>query len=162
MRRRMMVIVIGSALGLIAANESAQAGLLARYECNVIGPSIPEPIGDRSGHNLAVTQFSCLAVEGEMKGAVYTATNVAEWDGPKAVYQFAGGVHRIAGGFAVTQMTEGGATVIMKDGQPVGSEGAGKAVIKYAAGTLAAYAGKPVAFTNKSAGLGHFILEFTD
>ncbi|CAL75805.1 conserved hypothetical protein [Bradyrhizobium sp. ORS 278] len=145
--------------GLVSA---AHAEVLAHYECSVIGPSSPEPIGDRPGHALNTVQFSCFAVEGVMKDAIYTAVNVSEWDGLKVAYQFAGGVHRIAGGFAVTQMSEGSAVVLVKDGQPAGTAGSGKAVIKYAVGTLAQLNGKTVSFTTKSTSLGRFNLDFTD
>ncbi|GLH80521.1 hypothetical protein SSBR45G_54300 [Bradyrhizobium sp. SSBR45G] len=162
MTSRSSAILLCSAIGLCCIGSAARAEVLAHYECSIIGPAVPEPIGDRPGHTLATVQFSCFAVDGAIKGAVYTAVNVAEWDGTKGTYQFAGGVHRIAGGFAVTQLSEGHATVVIRDGQPVGTEGTGKAVIKYAAGTLAQLDGKALAFVTKTTGLGRFNLDFTD
>ena len=162
MTRHNSAVLLCSAIILSAPGSAARAEVLAHYECSVIGPAIPEPIGDRPGHALATVQFSCFAADGAMKGAVYTAVNVTEWDGPRGTFQFAGGVHRITGGFAVTQMSEGSAAVIIRDGQPAGSESHGKAMIKYATGTLARFDGKAVGFVTKPAGLGRFTLDFTD
>jgi len=67
---------------------------------------------------------------------------------------------RAAGGLAVTLLTEGVGSVIMKDGKPVGNEGSGRGVIKFASGTLAALSGKADTWQAKSAGFGRFTLEF--
>lgn len=61
--------------------------------------------------------YVCVGVEGLLKGAVYYASNVVEWDGPKATMVMGGGVHRIPGGRLVTQLTEGSAKAVMKDGK---------------------------------------------
>ena len=50
----------------------------------------------------------------------------------------------------------------MKDGKPAGTESSGKAVFKFASGTLAAISGKTVKFTSKPTGVGRFELEFAD
>ena len=60
--------------------------VIVRYECSIMGSSTPEPIGDRSEHNLINYQPSCLGVDGPMKGAVYTAGQVSEWDDSKGTY----------------------------------------------------------------------------
>jgi hypothetical protein len=119
-------------------------------------------MGDRSGHGLLSYQFSCVGVDGLLKGAVYSAIHVSEWDNAQGTFLLAGGVHRAAGGFAVTQMLEGTGSVIMKDGKAIGSTGSGKAVFKLGLGTLAALSGKTVKFTSKSIGLNRFDLEFAD
>jgi hypothetical protein len=162
MWNRILGVTFASAIGFVGASESAFADLIGRYECNVVGVQAPEPVGDRTGHNLVSTQFSCFGVDGLLKNAVYSATNVTEWDGPKATQLQAGGTHRTAGGLAVTQILEGTASTILKDGKPVGGEGSGTAAVKFASGTLAAMTGKTVKFTTKSTGAGRFILEFTD
>jgi hypothetical protein len=43
-----------------------------------------------------------------------------------------------------------------------GTESSGKAVFKFASGTLATISGKTVKFTSKPTGLGRFDLEFVD
>jgi hypothetical protein len=162
MSKRLIVTLMFSALSLVGATGMARSDTIGRYECNVVGTATPEPIGDRSGHSLVNTQFSCFGVDGLLKGAVYSAINIAEWDGPQATFLLAGGVHRSAGGFAVTQMLEGSASILMKDGKPVGSTSSGKAIFKSASGTLAAISGKTVKFSSKPTGLNRFELEFAE
>ena len=49
----------------------------------------------------------------------------------------------------------------MKDGKPAGNEASGKALIKFASGTLAELSGKAVRWEAKPAGFNRFSLEFT-
>jgi hypothetical protein len=107
-------------------------------------------------------QYSCFAVDGTLKGAVNTAVSISEWDGPKGTYLASAGIHRIAGGLAVFQLTEGTGSVVMKDGKAVGTEASGKSIIKFASGTLTALAGKTVNFASKPLGSGRFEILFTD
>jgi hypothetical protein len=151
-----------SAASLIAVATPARAETIARYECSVYGATAQEPIADRAGHMLVSFQYSCFAVDGMMKGAVSTAISISEWDGPKGTYLAAAGVHRIAGGLAVIELVEGTGSIIMRDGKPVGPDGAGKSVVKHASGTLASLAGKTVNFASKPLGSGRFEILFTD
>ena len=162
MRKHVIGTILASAIGCIAASGSAFADPIGRYECSVYGIQAPEPIGDRSGHSLVTTQFSCFGVDGLLKNAVYSAVNVSEWDGPKASQLQAGGTHRVAGGLAVTQILDGTQSMIIKDGKPIGSEGTGTAAVRFASGTLAAMSGKTLKFTTKSTGPSRFILEFAE
>ncbi|MCL2641778.1 MAG: hypothetical protein FWD53_13090 [Phycisphaerales bacterium] len=160
MDKRYIVTVVCSALGLINANEFAQAETVGRYECSVVGPVSQEPIGDKDGHRLISIQYSCFGVEGLVKGALYSGTATNEWDGPQATYLFGGGITRAAGGLAVAQVTEGASgPVVMEEGKPVGNEFSGKGVFKFASGTLAALSGKAVRWETKPAGFGRFTLE---
>jgi hypothetical protein len=138
MSKRFIITFVCSALSLIGATAIAHSDTIGRYECNIVGTGNPEPIGNRSGRGLMSCQFSCFGVDGLLKGAVYSAIHVSEWDGPRGTFLLAGGVHRSVGGFAVTQMLEGTGSVITRDGRPVSSTGSGKALFKFASGTLAA------------------------
>jgi hypothetical protein len=162
MSKRFIATFVCSALSLIGASGFALAETIGRYECNVVGTTSPEPIGDRSGHGLVSYQFSCLGMDGLLKEAVYSAIHVSEWDGPQGTFLLAGGIHRSAGGFAVTQMLEGTGSVVVKDGKRISSTSSGKAIFKFGSGTLAALSGKTVKFTSKSTGLNRFELEFAD
>lgn len=162
MKNRFTTTLMCSALVSMVATGLACADPIGRYECNVVGIGSPEPLGDRPGHGLMSYQFSCYGVDGMLKGAVYSAVHVSEWDGPQGTFLLAGGVHRIADGFAVTQMAEGSASVIMKDGKPNGVTGSGKAIFKLGSGSLAALSGKTVKFTSRSMGANRFELEFAD
>jgi len=162
MCRRVIVIFVYSALSLIGASGFAVADTIGRYECNYVGTVSQEPIGDRDGHNLVSIQYSCFGVDGLLKGAVYTGNTVSEWDGPKGMYLLSSGTVRSPGALAVTQLLEGTASVVMKDGQPVGAEASGKAIFKFASGTLAALAGRNFNFVSKPIGFGRFDVELSD
>ena len=162
MTKRLAALLGCSALSLIGATAAAHADSIGRYECSVVGSANPDPIGDRAGHGLVNYQFSCVGVEGLLKGAVYSATHISEWDGPQGTFLMAGGVHRVAGGLAVTQMAEGSGSLVMKDGKPVGTTSSGKAIFKLASGPLASLSGKTVKFATKSIGFNRFDLEFAE
>ena len=162
MKVHFITTVVCSSLVLMSVFGVARADTIGRYECNVVGNGSAEPLGDRDGHSLTSIQFSGVGIDGLLKGAVYSAINVSEWDGAKGAFLLAGGTHRSAGGFAVTQMLEGAGSVVMKDGKPAGTESSGKAIFKFASGTLAAISGKTVKFTSKPTGVGRFELEFAE
>lgn len=157
-RTRSIAVMLSAGLGLICSMELARADPIGRYECNVVGNGNPEPIGDRAKHALVSMQYICRGVDGLLKGAVYTALSVAEWDGPNGTFLLAGGTHRMAGGVAVTQLTEGKVAVVMKDDKPVGMTSTGTAQVKFAAGSLAALAGKPFRFATRQTGFNQFEL----
>ena len=160
--KRLAVALACSLLSLCGAGGFAIADTIGRYECNVVGTAAPEPIGDRPGHGLTSYQYSCVGVEGFLKGAVLSATNISEWEGPQGKFLLGGGVHRTAGGFAVSRMQEGTNSITIQDGKPVGSTGSGTAIFNLGSGTLSSLSGKTVKFTSKSIGPQRFILEFQD
>jgi hypothetical protein len=162
MSKRFIATFLCSALSLIGASGFALAETIGRYECNYVGAMSQEAIGDREGHSLVSYQFSCFGVDGILKGAVYTASTASELDGTRRTYLFTAGIHRAPGGLAVTQLTEGTGSVIMKDGKPASSENTGKGLFKFASGTLAALSGKAFKFTAKLTGFNRFSLELTD
>ena len=161
MNKRFVVTVVCSTLGLIGATGFALAETVGRLECSVVGAVSQDPIGDKDGHGLATVQYSCLGMEGLLKGAVYSGSSTSEWDGSQGTYLSGGGIIRVAGGLAVTQLTEGTGSVVMKDGKPAGREASGKGLIKFASGTLAALSGKADRWEAKPAGFGRFTLEIT-
>jgi hypothetical protein len=143
MNKRFIVAVVYSSLSLISASGVAMAETIGRFECSVVGPVSQEAIGDRDGHRIITVQYSCLGVDGLMKGALYSGLSTSEWDGSQGKYYTGGGTVRAVGGLAVTLLTEGVGSAIMKDGKPAGSEASGKGVFKFASGTLAALSGRP-------------------
>ncbi|MEY9434434.1 nucleotide-binding universal stress UspA family protein [Bradyrhizobium elkanii] len=84
-------------------------------DCSVIGTTAQEPLGDRAGHVLASFLYSCFGVDGLLKGAVVTAINASEWDGPKGMQLAAVGIHRAPGGEAVDELLEGTGAVVMRE-----------------------------------------------
>jgi hypothetical protein len=161
MSKRFIVAVVYSSLGFISASGAAMAETVGRFECSVVGPVSQEPIGDKDGHRIVTVQYSCLGVEGLLKGAMYSGFSTSEWDGPQGKYYTGGGTVRAAGGLAVTLLTEGVGSAVMKDGKPAGNEASGKGVFKFASGTLAALSGKADRWEAKPAGFGRFTLEVT-
>ena len=147
---------------LCGGSETALADTIGRYECNVVGSNAPEPLGDRTGHGLVSYQFSCVGVDGLLKGAVYSAVHISEWDGTEGKFLMAGGVHRMTGGTAVTHMQEGTGSIIIQDGKPVGTSSSGTAIFNLGSGSLSSLSGKPVKFKSKSLGYARFMLEFED
>ena len=160
MNRCTLPALVGSTLVMMAF-QPARADMLARYECSIAGFVTQEPIGDRPDHNLVAQDYVCVGVEGALKGAVYSASNVVEWDGPKATMVLGGGVHRIPGGRLVTQLAEGAAQAVIKDGRVVGVESSGKGRIKFASGQFAALNGKTVHFVTTPINPIRFNLEFS-
>jgi hypothetical protein len=160
MDKRIILTVVCSALGLVTANEFALGETIGRLECSIVGTPIQEPIGDRDGHRLISAQYSCVGVDGLLKGALYTSATTSEWDGSQGTYFAGGGIFRMPGGLAVTQMNEGIGSAIMKDGKFAGNEVSGKAQIKFASGALANLSGKAIKFEAKPAGFSRFSLEF--
>jgi hypothetical protein len=162
MSKRFIAAFVCSALGLTSSGGFALAETIGRYNCSIVGAASQEPIDERKGHFLASVQYSCFGVEGLLKGDVHTASSASEWDGTQGTFLIGGGIHRAPGGLAVSQITEGTGSIVIKDGKPVGTDSSGKAVFKFASGTLAALSGKVFKFTSKPTGLGRFDLEFTD
>jgi hypothetical protein len=162
MNKRFIATFVCSALSLIGASGFAFAETIGRYECSIIGTASQDPIGDPNGHVLVSVQYSCFGVNGLLKGDVHTASSISEWDGPKGTFLLGGGIHRAPSGLAVTQITEGTGSVVMKDGKPAGTDSSGKGVFKFASGTLAALSGKVFKFSSKPTGVLRFDLEFTD
>lgn len=143
---------------LVGISETASADMIARYDCTSTGVPTIDAIGEYPGHILSSGQFTCVASEGLLKGATYTAFSNAEWQGQNGVFISGGGVHRITGGIAVQQLIEGKG-VASAPGQ---YDASGSGTIKFAAGSIAQLAGKTVKWTSKSNGAGRSILELTD
>ncbi len=166
MSNRFIATCVCSALSLIGASGFALGETFGRYECSVIGAVGKEPIAGQSGHLLVSLEYSCDGVDGLMKGDVHTASSASEWTGPKGTFLRGGGVHRAPEGLAVSVITEGTAWVVKSGdteyGGRAGTESAGKAIFKFASGSLAALSGKTFKFATKPMAPNRFVMEFTD
>jgi hypothetical protein len=161
MSKRLIACIFFSAFGLIGTTGFAVANSIGRYECNIVGPIGMEPIGDRDGHLLRSFDYSCMGVDGLFKGAVLTAVSVSEVDGSQVTYHLAGGVHRSAGGLAVGQALDGTGSTVMQEGK-TRATASGKAIFKFASGTLAALSGKTFKWAVTPIGFNRFELEYRD
>ena len=77
----------------------ALADTIGRYECSVIGALAQEPIGDRNEHTMVSVQYSCVGMDGLLKGAVNTGISIrfggglAQEGGTRSRRDRAGRVH---------------------------------------------------------------------
>ncbi|MGV7213449.1 hypothetical protein [Bradyrhizobium sp. UFLA05-112] len=100
--------------------------------------------------------------DGTLRDAGITAISVSELNGEKGTSLASLDLHRTIDGFAVGQLLEGIAFLVMRDERSLGIAASGKMVFKFASGSLAALSGKTVNFTTKPAGFGRFEMEFAD
>ena len=90
-------------------------------------------------------------MDGAIKGYSHSGTLVSEWTGPKGTWISAVGSRQNEGGLAVTQALEGAGTAVMQDGKFSGVKSRGKAVFKFASGSLAKLSGKTYNWSSKQA-----------
>jgi hypothetical protein len=160
MIRHPIGFILCAAMGLAGSTGLALADSIGRYECSVVGPSIPEPVGDRTDHTIQTIQYSCVGVDGLFKGAVLTGNAVVEWQGPRSTFLVASTTHRIPGGVAVGQLLDGSGSLAMENGKPLGNDASGKAAIRIASGSLAGLSGKTLKWRSKPTGFNRFEQEY--
>ncbi|MDA8257574.1 MAG: hypothetical protein M0Z99_18420 [Betaproteobacteria bacterium] len=149
------------ALAGVVSSAMAQAPLTQKAVCVFVGAGALEPIGDRAGHALRVSPYSCFVENGPMEGAVMTGTNIFEWDGGKAVILSGDGVGRKPGSITSFKVTEGATALAMADGKVTGFTGSGKGVVNLASGSAAALKGKTYSYTVRSISPVQFVIETT-
>ncbi len=130
-----------------------------KSNCSIAGDATPEPLGDRDGHAISVTENICLAQSGPFAGGVFTGTLIWEWDKTNGVLVSGGGVARKPGATAVVQFTEGKFELTMADGKVTGGAGSGKGRWPIATGSAASLAGKTFTWTSKATGPATFVTE---
>jgi hypothetical protein len=149
------------ALAGVTFSAMAQAPLTQKAVCVFVGVGASEPIGDRAGHTLRVSPYSCLVESGPMEGAVMTGSNTYEWDGGKAALLSGDGVGRKPGSITSFKVTEGSTALVMSDGKVTGFIGSGKGVVNLASGSAAALKGKTYSYTVRSISPVQFVIETT-
>ena len=154
---------VAAALAFAVSAPSAVAQeKTAVWECQGVGGSPPEPLGDREGHSISVGQYSCRAESGPLAGSVGTGADMWEWDGPKATQISNTGVARKPGAILAWKDAEGKITLTMTDGKVTGWAGSGRGVNALATGDWAPMAGKSYTWTAKSHGpASQFSIEVT-
>ena len=145
--------VAAAATGAFAPGANAQETTQI-LSCQDIGPSAPEPLGDREGHSILAATGSCRVDSGFMSGGVLTGTDIWEWNGPKAVLLSASGVVRKPGGTLVYTETSATLELTMADGKVTGWTVSGRGTYPLATGDAAPLAGKSYTFTGKPTGAG--------
>jgi hypothetical protein len=149
-------------LAFAAFAPSAIAQEVFKFSCQVVGGSgTPEPLGDREGHNITVLTASCRSAGGVLDGALTTAQEIWEWDGPNAKMLLESGVIRKPGALATFELTEGNLALTMTDGKVTGFTASGKGRWPTASGTAASLAGKSGTFKSWPTGAGQWEAEWT-
>jgi len=120
------------------------------WTCQIVGSGAREPLGDREGHALYVSDYSCYIESGPFAGGNVTGTNVWEWDKANAVLVTGQSIRRKAGSVAVYEGSEGKLAPTMADGKVTGSTGSGRGTYRLVTGSDASLAGKSVTWTSKS------------
>jgi hypothetical protein len=127
--------------------------------CQDVGGGAPEPLGDREGHSILVSEYSCRADSGPLSGGVWTGRAIWEFDKTNAVLISNTGVVRKPGATAVYQDTAGKLALTMTDGKVTGFASTGRGSYLMAIGNAASLAGKSYTFTAKPTGPGQFTVE---
>jgi hypothetical protein len=148
------------ACGIATATATALAALMpaaiaeeittSTWTCQIVGSGAREPLGDREGHAIAVSDYSCYIESGPFAGGDVTATNVWEWDKTNAVLVTGQSISRKAGSVAVYEGSEGKLALTMADGKVTGSTGSGRGTYRLVTGSAASLTGKSVTWTSKS------------
>ena len=134
------------------APSAVAQGATTVWACQEVGMAPPEPLGDREGHSISVSQLSCRAESGPLSGGVSTVVGIWEWNGANGVELSLSGVNRKPGATLVYRGTEGKLTLTMTNGKETGWTGSGRGTNVLATGGWASMAGKSFTWTAKSVG----------
>ena len=146
------------ALAAVMPSAVAQQNTMT-YTCRDIGVAPPEPLGDREGHSISVSAYSCLVDSGPLAGGVLTGWNVWEFDGPNGVLRSSIDVARKPEAISVYQESDAKLALTITDGKVTGFTASGGGTWLVASGSAASLAGKSTTWTAKSTGPGQFTIE---
>ena len=109
----MKYLLSGAALLVLVAAGPAWANNV--FDCQDVGVSAPEPIGDAEGHALLTGTFSCRLTAGPMAGGLLTGTTTWEMNKGEGTLISGTGVIRKPGSLVVYKDTEGTLKLTMDD-----------------------------------------------
>jgi hypothetical protein len=139
-----------------AAAQSPSAGGFRMF-CQMTGVGEQEPVGDREGHAISVSEFACRYDGGPFDGATATGMDVWEWNKGQATLMAGSGVVRGPNTKAVWRHTEGRLTLTTdRDGKVTGWTCSGKSTLPLATGSAAGEAGKAFTWTAVLTGYRQF------
>ena len=154
-----LIAVAGSAL-LGVSGAQAQAVKYVAH-CHTIGINPQEPLGDRPGHALSLSTYTCVVEGGPFDGAVFTGESIYEWDNGKAVGISGDGVLRKPGAMGAYRLTDFKNELTMADGKVTGFAASGHGVYAVATGSAASAKGRSFSYTAHPTGPGQFLIETT-
>src|SRR5271170_2038826 len=123
----------GTALLLLVSSSAAMAD--NTFNCQDVGLTTPEPIGDQDGHVLVVDNFSCRVEGGPMAGGVMTGTVTWDMTKGKGTLISGTGVIRKPGSLVIYKDGDGVLNLTINDkGQVTGGSASGTATWVFATG----------------------------
>ena len=156
------VALMSAGLTVVPVSVLAQTSSVTKLHCATVGNSPPEALGDRPGHSISVSEFTCIGEGGPLDGGVMWGTGIWEWDGINGVGKAGSGVVRGRGGHIVYVNTEMKNTLTMVDGKVTGFVITGRGYYPVATGVAAPFQGKTYSYVGKPGpGPGRFVLEST-
>jgi hypothetical protein len=158
LRKGYAIATAAIALGLFAPIAVAD-DITFTFTCQAVGNGTPEPLGDREGHGISMSQTSCHANSGPVSGGVLTGTIVWEWDKTSGILLSGGGIVRKPGSTVAYTLAEGKIALVIADGKVTGAEASGRGTYVLAIGGAASLAGKSFTYTSKSSGPGQSQLD---
>lgn len=157
-----IVALVSAGLTAVPVSVLAQTSNVTKLDCTAVGNSPPEALGDRPGHSISISEFTCIGEGGPLNGGVMWGTGIWEWDGINAVGRAGSGVVRGRGGHIVYVNTEMKNTLTMVDGKVTGFVITGRGYYPVATGVAAPVQGKTYSYVGKPGpGPGRFVLEST-
>lgn len=153
-------MLVGIFLGVLGTASVAQTPLTYRFLCQSVGIGPQEPLGDREGHNLSVTNYSCRVEGGPLDGALVTGNTIYEWDKINGTGLAGNGVVRKPGATAVFQLADFKNTLTMVDSKVSGFLATGHGTYKLATGSASSLLGKTFSYMSRPNGPGQFVVDF--
>lgn len=158
-RRFLPLGCIAFTLAAAATSAAAQSPSAGGYRmlCQMTGIDEHEPVGDREGHAISVSEFACRYEGGPFEGATATGMDVWEWNKGEATLLAGSGVVRGPNTKGVWRHTEARlALTTDRDGKVTGWTASGKSTLPLATGSAAGEAGKSTTWTVVPTGYRQF------
>lgn len=158
------LLVLGTVGALMASSAVYSQSLTQKSVCVSVGSagsSAMEPLGDREGHSISVSQYACRVEGGVLDGGVLTGNNIFEWNGTNGIFVAGTGVIRKPGSTVSFNVLDGKISPIVTDGKVTGFAGSGRGKYQIAVGPSSPLAGKTYNYTFKFTGPGQFVIEST-
>lgn len=136
----------------------AQA-ITSKSTCIGHGANWAEPVGDRDGHRLQVSEATCLVEGGPLDGAVVTQHTIWEIDKGTGTMLSSHGVNRKPGAMTAYANISGTLSFQMTDGRVTGWTASGKGRNMMATGSASSVAGKTYNWTARPTGPRTYVVE---
>jgi hypothetical protein len=154
----MKYLSVWTALLLLISSSAAMADNI--FNCQDIGLTTPEPIGDQDGHVLVVDNFSCHVEDGAMAGGVMTGVVAWDLNKGKGALLSGTGVIRKPGSLVIYKDLDGALNLTINEkGEVTGGGASGTAAWVFATGDAAPLKGKVMNWTSKGTGPATFVVQ---